>query len=41
VHPEAVSFPGGERTAYTAAAVILAADALTGASPGAHLFGAP
>ncbi len=38
VHPERVTFPGGERTAYTAAAVILAADAITGASPASGLF---
>jgi hypothetical protein len=38
VHPDQVSFPGGELTAYTAAAVILAADHLTGASPASRLF---
>lgn len=38
VHPDAVSFPDAERTAYTAAAIVLAADALSGASPAAGLF---
>lgn len=38
VHPEQVSYPDGERTAYTAAAVILAADALSGASPASGIF---
>jgi hypothetical protein len=38
VHPEAVSFPDQERTTYTGAAIVLAADALTGASPAAGLF---
>ncbi len=38
VYPERVKFPEGERTAYTAAAVILAADALSGASPASRLF---
>ncbi len=33
-----VQFPFDEHTSYTAAAVILAADAITGASPGAGLF---
>jgi len=33
-----VHFPAGERTTYTAAAVLLAADALSGASPAADLF---
>lgn len=35
VLPQEVHFPGGERTTYTGAAVILAADVLTGATPGA------
>ena len=35
VYPEQVHFPGDERSTYTAAAVILAADALSGASAGA------
>ena len=38
VHPSGVSFPDRERTTYSAAAVILAADALSGASPAAGLF---
>ncbi len=38
VYPEEVSFPGRERTTYTAAAVVLAADALSGTSPAAGLF---
>ncbi len=38
VHPERVHFPADERTSYTAAAVILAADALSGASPASTLF---
>jgi hypothetical protein len=38
VYPGAVSFPGDERTAYTGAAVILAADALSGATPASGLF---
>jgi hypothetical protein len=38
VHPERETFPEMERSAYTSAAVILAADALTGASPASRLF---
>jgi hypothetical protein len=38
VWPEAQTFPGDETSTYTAAAVILAADALSGASPAATLF---
>jgi hypothetical protein len=38
VHPEQIVFPADERTSYTAAAVILAADAISGASPAADLF---
>lgn len=38
VHPEAVHFPGGERSTYTAAAVVLAADAIDGNSPAGGLF---
>lgn len=38
VHPERIHFPADERTSYTAAAVILAADALSGASPASTLF---
>jgi hypothetical protein len=38
VYPEEVTFPHRERTSYTAAAMVLAADALSGASPAAGLF---
>jgi hypothetical protein len=38
VHPERVLFPAGERTTYTAAAMVLAHDALAGATPAAGLF---
>jgi len=38
VYPEEVHFPGQEQSTYTAAAVVLAADALSGASPASHLF---
>ena len=38
VYPQGVYFPGGERTAYTAAAVILAADLLDGTTPTSGLF---
>jgi GH15 family glucan-1,4-alpha-glucosidase len=38
VYPDEIRFPFGERTSYTAAAVILAADAIAGASPGSALF---
>ncbi len=38
VYPERETFPGAERTTYTAAAIILAADALSNASPAAGLF---
>lgn len=38
VYPDEVHFPAGEQSTYTAAAVILAADALTDASPAARLF---
>ncbi len=38
VMPEEVHFPAEERSAYTAAAVILAADALEGANPTSELF---
>jgi len=41
VYPARITFPDQERTAYTAAAVVLAADAITGASPGAHVFRPP
>jgi len=39
VHPERVHFPAAERTTYSAAAVVLAADALHGAGTAAELFG--
>ncbi|HXQ43117.1 MAG TPA: hypothetical protein VN816_00640 [Acidimicrobiales bacterium] len=38
VHPGRETFPFSERTTYTAAAIILAADALADASPAAGLF---
>jgi hypothetical protein len=38
VYPQQASFPGDERTAYTGAAVILAADALSSATPASALF---
>ena len=38
VHPERVHFPHGERTTYSAAAVVLAADVLSGTGPTAALF---
>ena len=38
VYPEAVTFPFGESTTYTAGAVILAADALSDTTPAAGLF---
>ena len=38
VYPERVHFPGGEQSTYTAASVILAADALSRTSPAADLF---
>ncbi len=38
VYPNFERFPADERTAYTAAAVVLAADALAGASPASQLF---
>ena len=40
VHPERVSFPPGERSSYTAAAVVLAEDALSGTGATAQLFAA-
>ena len=36
--PRARSFPGGERTTYTAAAVVLAADALSRTTDASGLF---
>jgi hypothetical protein len=38
VYPQRETFPFAERTTYTAAAIILAADALANASPAAGLF---
>jgi len=38
VHPERVHFPGGERSTYSAAAVVVAADALAGTGPASRLF---
>jgi hypothetical protein len=38
VHPQCVNFPGGERSTYTAAAVILATDTVRGDSPMAGFF---
>ncbi len=38
VYPGRENFPDGEHTAYTGAAVIMAADAITGTSPAASLF---
>jgi hypothetical protein len=37
-YPEGVTFPAGETSSYTAAAVILAADALSSSTGAAHLF---
>ena len=37
-YPQRVAFPAEERTAYTAAAVILAADAIGALSPAARVF---
>jgi hypothetical protein len=38
VFPEEVTFPFEERTTYTAAAIVLAADAISGATPASGLF---
>jgi hypothetical protein len=38
VYPDHISFPDREHSSYTAAAIILAADAITGASPASDLF---
>jgi hypothetical protein len=38
VYPDEARFPSGERSTYTAASVILAADALAGSSPASALF---
>ncbi|MGC1513444.1 MAG: hypothetical protein WA797_11075 [Acidimicrobiales bacterium] len=37
-YPEERNFPGWERSTYTAAAIVLAADALSGVGPAAQLF---
>lgn len=38
VFPDMVHFPGGERSTYTSASIVLAADALAGASAASQLF---
>ena len=38
VHPEGVHFPGGEQSTYSAAAVLLANDALAQHTPASRLF---
>jgi hypothetical protein len=38
VHPSGETFPEGERSAYTAAAVLLAADALSGSTPASSVL---
>jgi hypothetical protein len=38
VFPEMVHFPGNEKSTYTAASIVLAADALAGTSPASQLF---
>ena len=38
VYPDQIIFPADEHSSYTAAAVILAADAISGASPASDLF---
>ena len=38
VYPEEITFPDRERTSYTAAAVILAADAIIGTGPASDVF---
>jgi hypothetical protein len=38
VYPDRQTFPGNERTTYTDAAVVIAADALSGTSPASHLL---
>jgi len=38
VFPEMVHFPGNERSTYTAASIVLAADALSGTTPASQLF---
>jgi len=41
VYPQEIRFPFEEHTSYTAAAVLLAADAITGATPASRIFTAP
>ena len=41
VYPHEVRFPVEEPTSYTAAAIILAADAICGATPASRIFTAP
>ena len=41
VFPAEARFPAGERSTYTASAVVLAADSLSGGSPASGLFTAP
>ena len=38
VFPQEVHFPGEEKSTYTGASVVLAADALSGTTPASHLF---
>lgn len=38
VYPDEVHFPGGEQSTYTAAAIVLGADAVAGSSPASWLF---
>jgi hypothetical protein len=38
VYPQSIPFPGGERSTYTAAAVVLAANALAGTGRSSGLF---
>ena len=38
MYPEETHFPGGERSSYTAAAVVLAANVLGGSGPASALF---
>ena len=38
VYPDRITFPDAEHSAYTAAAVVLAADAITATSPASDLF---
>ena len=38
VFPEMVHFPGGEKSTYTSASIVLAADALSRTSPASGLF---